>query len=67
MQESGAAMVGGDMKKIRKALDEDLTPETQKALAGPVKTAKENAATLKSRIETTFTKLTQVSLIYLKR
>jgi hypothetical protein len=69
MQETGSAMetYWGDMKKIRAALDEELTPETHKALAGQVKAAKDKAATLKSRIETTFTKLTQVSLIYLKR
>lgn len=69
MQETGSSMdtYWADMQKIRTVVGEELTPEAHKALSGQVKTAKEKAATLKSRIETTFTKITQVSLIYLKK
>ena len=69
MQETRAAMDAywSDMGTIRKAIEEDLTPETQKLLEPQVKAAKEKATTLKSRIETTFAKLGEVSLIYTKR
>jgi len=69
MQESRAALDAywTDLKPIREALDDGLTPETHKLLAAQVKSAKEKAATLKSRIDSTFTKLNQVSLIYSDR
>jgi hypothetical protein len=68
MQETRAALdtYWGDMNAIRKAIDDDLTPESQKALAPQVKMAKDKGATLKSRIDATFAKLGQVSLIYAK-
>ncbi len=53
-----------EMKPIKTALDEGLTPDKHKLLAGEVKSAKEKAATLKSRVEATFAKLDQVGLIY---
>jgi chromosome segregation ATPase len=66
MQESRAALDAyeAEMKPIQAALDEGLTPDKHKLLAGEVKSAKEKAATLKSRIDATFQKLNQVSLIY---
>jgi len=69
MQETRAAADAywADMQTIRKAIDDGLTPESQKLLDPQVKTAKGKAVTLKSRIETTFSKLGQVSLIYTKR
>lgn len=68
MQESRAALDAywADMKPIRSALDDGLTPEKQKLLVPQVKSAKEKAATLKSRINATFAKLDQVGLIYAK-
>ena len=69
MQESRAALDAywADMKPIREALDDGLTPETQEQLAAQVKTAKNTATTLKSRVDTMFAKLDQVSLIYTNR
>jgi len=69
MQETGSASVAfwTDMQSIKKALDEDLTPDAQKVLAPTVQAAQEKAATLKSRIDATFEKLSQVGLIYAKR
>ncbi len=69
MQETRVAMDAywGDMKTIQEAVDDGLTSETHKLLAPQVKAAKEKAATLKSRVEATFTKVGQVSLIYKKR
>jgi chromosome segregation ATPase len=66
MQESRAALDAywADMKPIRKALDDGLTPESHKLLGPQVKSAKDKAMTLKSRIDATFAKLNQVSLIY---
>lgn len=66
MQESRAALDAywAAMKPIRVALDEGLTPETHELLAAQVKSAKDQAKTLKTRIDTTFAKLNQVSLIY---
>jgi chromosome segregation ATPase len=66
MQESRAALDAywADMKPIRSALDDGLTPDKQKLLAPQVKSAKDKAATLKTRIDATFAKLNQVSLIY---
>jgi len=68
MQESRAALDAywADMKPIRTALDEGLTPETHKLLGPQVQSAKEKAATLKSRVEAMFAKVNQVSLIYSK-
>jgi uncharacterized protein YdeI (YjbR/CyaY-like superfamily) len=57
----------GDMTAIRTAVEADLSPEAQKLLPPQIKSAKEKATTLKSRIETTFTKLGQVSTIYTRR
>jgi uncharacterized protein YdeI (YjbR/CyaY-like superfamily) len=69
MQETRAAMDAywGDMTAIRSAVEADLTPEGQKLLPPQISSAKEKATTLKSRIETTFTKLGQVSTIYTRR
>jgi len=69
MQESRAALDAywTDMKPIKAAVEDGLTPEKQKLLVPQVKSAKEKAATLKSRIETTFAKLNEVSLIYTSR
>jgi hypothetical protein len=54
------------MSKIQKAIDDDLTPETQKLLVGQVKAAKEKAATLKERVNAGAEKLNDVGLIYKK-
>ena len=69
MQETGSASVAfwTDMQSIKRALQEDLTPEANQALAPTVQGATEKAATLKSRIDATFEKLGQVGLIYAKR
>jgi chromosome segregation ATPase len=69
MQETRAAMDAywSDMTALRKVIEEDLTPDSQKLLAPQVKAAKDKAMTLKSRIEETFAKLGEVSLIYAKR
>jgi len=66
MQESRAALDAywADMLPIRSAVDDGLTPETQKLLVSQVKSAKDKATTLKNRIDATFAKLNQVSLIY---
>jgi hypothetical protein len=66
MQESRAALDAywAEMKPIRKAIDDGLTPDSHKLLGPAVKSAKEKATTLKSRIDATFEKLNQVSLIY---
>jgi hypothetical protein len=68
MQESRAALDAYwvDMKPIRTALDDGLTSESQKLLVSQVKSAKDKATTLKSRIEAMFTKVNDVSLIYTK-
>jgi predicted nucleic acid-binding Zn-ribbon protein len=68
MQESRAALDAywTDMTAIRKAVDDGLTPETQKVLASQVKAANEKATTLKSRVETVSAKLNQVSVLYTK-
>ena len=69
MQESRAALDAYwvDLGAIRTVIDEGLTPEKQKLLAPQVKAAKDKAATLKTRVDTTFAKLSQVSLIFTKR
>jgi chromosome segregation ATPase len=66
MQESRAALDAfwSDMKAIRTAVDEGVSPESQKLLTPQVKTAKDKGATLKSRVEATLQKVNQVSLIY---
>ncbi len=66
MQESRAALDAywSDMKAIRSAIDEGLTPDAQKLLTPQVATAKEKGNTLKSRVEATLEKVNQVSLIY---
>jgi hypothetical protein len=66
MQESRAAFdpFSTEMQSIRKAVDDGLTPESQKNLVAQVKTLKEMAATLRSRVEATSAKLNQVSVIY---
>jgi hypothetical protein len=69
MQETASANTAfwTDMNAIKKAIEEDLTPEKNQLLAPQVKAAKEKGATLKSRIESTIEKMGQVSLIYAKR
>jgi len=69
MQETGSASVAfwTDMQSIKKAVEEDLTPEANQALAPQVKAAGEKATTLKERIDATFEKVGQVSLVYAKR
>lgn len=69
MQEARAAMDAFqvDMTAIRTAVDDGLSPETHKLLASQVQSAKEKAKTLKSRIEATFARVGEVSLIYTKR
>ena len=66
MQESRAAFdpFWTEMQLIRKAVDDGLTPQGQTAFVAQVKSVKEMAATLKSRVETTSAKLNQVSVIY---
>jgi hypothetical protein len=66
MQETKAAFdpFWTQMQTIRKAVDDGLTPDGQKNLVAQVKTVKEMAATLKTRVETTGAKLNQVSVIY---
>jgi hypothetical protein len=66
MQESRAAFdpFWTQMQSIRKALDDGLTPQGKMAFAAQVKSVKEMAATLKSRVEATSAKLNQVSVIY---
>jgi hypothetical protein len=66
MQESRAAFdpFWTEMQSIRKVVDDGLTPQGQPALAAQVKSAKEMAATLRSRVEATSAKLNQVSVIY---
>lgn len=68
MQESRAALDAywADMKAIQKAVDDDLTPDTQKLLVPQLKAAKEKATTLKSRVEVVAAKLNQVSVLYTK-
>ncbi len=68
MQEGRAALDAywGDMKAIRTAVDDGLTPETQKLLGPQVKAAKEKATALKSRAEIVSGMLNQVSLLYTK-
>lgn len=68
MQEARSALdtYWAEMETIRKAIDDDLTPETQKALVGQVKSAKDKAAALKTRVEAAAAKLDQVSLLYTK-
>ena len=68
MQETRAAMDAywADMGTIRTAIEEELTADTQKLLVPRVKAAKDKATTLKSRIEGTFQKLGEISLIYTK-
>jgi hypothetical protein len=56
-----------DMKAIRTAVDAGMTPDKQKLVTPQVKAAKDKAATLKSRVEATFTKVGQVSQIYARR
>ena len=69
MQECRAALDAywADMKPIRDAVSDGLTSETQKLMVPQLKSAKEKAATLKSRIDTAFAKLNDVSLIYTNR
>lgn len=55
-----------DMKSIKKDVDKGLNSDAHKLLAGRVKAAKDKAATLKTRIQETFAKLNDVSLIYAK-
>jgi hypothetical protein len=66
MQESRAAFdpFWTEMQTVRKAVDDGLTPQGQKDLVTQVKTIKEMAATLRSRVEATSAKLNQVSVIY---
>ena len=66
MQESRAAFdpFWADVKSIHDTVADGLTPETQKGLAPRIKTAKDKATTLKSRVEATAAKLNQVSVIY---
>ncbi len=69
MQETASANTAywTDMNAIRKAIEAGLTADANKLLAPQVKTAKEKAATLKSRIDSTIQKMGEVSLIYAKR
>jgi hypothetical protein len=66
MQESRAAFdpFWTQMQSIRKAVDDGLAPAGQKDLVTQVKSLKEMAATLRSRVEATSAKLNQVSVIY---
>lgn len=66
MQESRAAFdpFWTQMQSIRTAVDDGLTPAGQKDLVAQVKSLKDMAATLKSRVEATSDKLNQVSVIY---
>ena len=66
MQESRAAFdpFWTEMQSIRKAVDDGLTTEGQKNLVTQVKTVKEMAATLRSRVEATSAKLDRVSVIF---
>ena len=66
MQESGAAFdpFWAEMQSIRKVVDDGLTPQGQTDFVAKVKTVKEMATTLKSRVEATSAKLNQVSVIY---
>ena len=66
MQESRAAFdpFWTEMQTVRKAVDDGLTADGQKLLAGQVKSLKEMAGTLRSRVEATSAKLNQVSVIY---
>jgi hypothetical protein len=66
MQESRAAFdpFWTEMQSIRKAVDDGLTPQGQTSFVAQVKSVKEMATTLKSRVEATSAKLNQVSVIY---
>ncbi len=66
MQESRAAFdpFWAQMQSIRKTVDDGLTPQGQTDFVAQVKSVKEMAATLKSRVEATSAKLNQVSVIY---
>lgn len=66
MQESRAAFdpFWTQMQSIRTAVDDGLTPDGQKNLVDQVKSLKEMAATLRSRVEVTSAKLNLVSVIY---
>ncbi len=66
MQESRAAFdpFWTQMQAIRKTVDDGLTPQGQTDFVAQVKSVKEMAATLKSRVEATSAKLNQVSVIY---
>jgi hypothetical protein len=66
MQESRAAFdpFWTQMQSIRTAVDDGLTPAGQKNLVEQVKSVKEMAATLRSRVEATSAKLNKVSVIY---
>ncbi len=66
MQESRAAFdpFWTQVQSIRKAVDDGLAPAGQKDLVTQVKSLKEMAATLRSRVEATSAKLNQVSVIY---
>ena len=66
MQESRAAFdpFWAEMETIRKAISDDMNAQKQQALGAQVKSVKEKAATLKSRVEDTLAQLNQVSGIY---
>lgn len=66
MQESRAAFdpFWADMTTIRTAVDDGLSADQQKALVPQIKSVKDKAALLKTRVEATSAKLNQVSGIY---
>ena len=59
-------VLSADLKGIKKAADDDLDAEALKALAPQIKSAKEQAAVMKERVQALTSKLDQVGVIYTK-
>jgi hypothetical protein len=55
-----------DLQAVQKAVEDGVTPESQKTLAPQIQATKEKATTLKGRIEAVTSKLHQVTAIYTK-
>jgi hypothetical protein len=66
MQESRAAFdpFWADMKSLHDTIKDGLSPESLKGLLPQIQSAKDKAATLKTRVAATSDKLNQVSVIY---
>lgn len=69
MQEARAAYdaYDGSLEEIQSALEEDLDPATLKGLAGRFKTAKEQAATLTTRLDGVLETIDKVAVIFTRK